>query len=106
MRKQCYFRRSHRALLAWDVDRLVELSRRLLCDGVVGVGAVQRDGRDVVVRHLEEVVLEFNVAYRRSAESSLWRANMRAASWSRSTGTCGKTCRPRSREGRATTAEP
>jgi hypothetical protein len=27
MRKQYYFRRSERGLLAWDVDRLVELSR-------------------------------------------------------------------------------
>ena len=29
MRKQYYFRPSPRGLLAWDVDRLVELSRRL-----------------------------------------------------------------------------
>ncbi len=29
MRKQYYFRRSDRGLLAWDVDRLVELSARL-----------------------------------------------------------------------------
>ncbi|HLJ75441.1 MAG TPA: hypothetical protein VKU62_12695 [Thermoanaerobaculia bacterium] len=29
MRKQYYFRQSDRGLLAWDVDRLVELSRDL-----------------------------------------------------------------------------
>jgi hypothetical protein len=29
MRKQYYFRQSNRGLLAWDVDRLVELSRGL-----------------------------------------------------------------------------
>ena len=29
MRKQYYFRQSDRGLLAWDVDRLVELSRNL-----------------------------------------------------------------------------
>lgn len=29
MRKQYYFRQSERGLLAWDVDRLVELSRHL-----------------------------------------------------------------------------
>ncbi len=29
MRKQYYFRQSDRSLLAWDVDRLVELSRDL-----------------------------------------------------------------------------
>ncbi len=29
MRKQYYFRPSERGLLAWDVDRLVELSKRL-----------------------------------------------------------------------------
>lgn len=29
MRKQYHFRRSERGLLAWDVDRLVELSSRL-----------------------------------------------------------------------------
>ncbi len=29
MRKQYYFRRSDRGLLAWDVDRLVELSADL-----------------------------------------------------------------------------
>lgn len=29
MRKQYYFRKSERGLLAWDVDRLVELSRHL-----------------------------------------------------------------------------
>ncbi|HUJ13889.1 MAG TPA: hypothetical protein VL284_08895 [Thermoanaerobaculia bacterium] len=29
MRKQYYFRESERGLLAWDVDRLVELSREL-----------------------------------------------------------------------------
>jgi len=68
MRKQYYFRESVRGLLAWDVDRLVELSRTLPRKGVPvsdlresDAAWLSEDG-DAMTEHLK-LIEEADLAY-------------------------------------------
>jgi len=81
LRKQYYFRQSERELLAWDVDRLVELSRHLTrkripldeireLDQPCGGDEARLTGRELLVhmRLINEADLSFPIILSASGE--------------------------------------